>query len=322
MSVRRQLTRTDCYHGNIGRKNAEEELRKSIYEVGTFLIRSSTDKPNYALSLKSPLKQSIAHYLILWHGPIYQPFYSIEGGPLFPNISQLISFYTRSNEGLPCTLGFSVISNPMPRLQQPPAYPETLIDKIHVAAFAGDLTTIQELVSLNPNCVNIRNAMQCTPLHVACLCCHENVVIELLKAKADVDAVDIRGYTPLMYAATVGHTTICQKLLNDGANLAQRSPVTGRYALHEVAMRGYHNCLQLLLDRGAPLLATSYDNKTPLDIARFWNREECCNILDRESKRETGTMDGDWLHQDISDEVKFLRFNQLTDHARICTKLE
>lgn len=85
----------------------------------------------------------------------------------------------------------------------------------------------------------------------------------------------------LQYAATIGHTTICQILLNYDANLAQRSSVTGRYAIHEAAMRGYSNCLQMLADRGSPLLATSYDDKTPLQIASLWNRQDCCAILSK-----------------------------------------
>lgn len=197
MAARKQRSRTDCFHGNIGRRSAEEELQKAIYGVGTFLIRSSTDRPNYALSLKSPQRSSIAHYLIVWHGSIYNPHFSIEGGPLFRNINHLIQYYSGNSEGLPCTLGESVIKDPIPRLSQPPNNPIALTDKVHIAAYVGDLTTMQHLVSFNVDCVNIKNAIQCTPLHVATLEGHENVVKELLQANADVNAPDSRGYTPL-----------------------------------------------------------------------------------------------------------------------------
>jgi ankyrin repeat protein len=110
----------------------------------------------------------------------------------------------------------------------------------------------------------------------------ETIVKSLLEHRADVNARDYKGSTPLMLAdrppkdevpssATIqnntGDTTkLVEILLDHGAeiNAANEEKIT---VLHIAAWEGNEAVLRVLLNRGADVNAGMKDNSTPLDLA-------------------------------------------------------
>jgi len=105
-----------------------------------------------------------------------------------------------------------------------------------------------------------------TPLQYAASFGRLDVVRLLLKHKATVDAVDLAGRTPLMWAAWKGHTEITEALLEAGANFKQTSRGTKWTALHFAANKGQFEAAQLLMEHGASSTAKNTQGKTPLDL--------------------------------------------------------
>ena len=75
--------------------------------------------------------------------------------------------------------------------------------------------------------VNAENDYGSTPLHWAAYYGHAAVVAQLLQAKANPTAVNKYGYTPAKTAESRGHSDLA-KLLQEAA----KRIVTGRCALH------------------------------------------------------------------------------------------
>lgn len=70
-----------------------------------------------------------------------------------------------------------------------------------------------------------RSKLGCSPLWLACAYGHEQVVAELIAAKADVEASDAARVSPLQAAAVREHTHIVHQLLLAGAkNAILRTP--------------------------------------------------------------------------------------------------
>ncbi|XP_047044499.1 ankyrin-1-like [Lolium rigidum] len=86
--------------------------------------------------------------------------------------------------------------------------------------------------------------------------------------RVDVDALDICGRTPLVWAI-IGkgvHVDIVRYLLDHGAN-PDNVDITGLTPLHEAAKIGHCEVVELLLSRGAFVDPFSTDHGTPLHVA-------------------------------------------------------
>ncbi|WP_353284266.1 ankyrin repeat domain-containing protein [Wolbachia endosymbiont (group A) of Lasioglossum fulvicorne] len=90
---------------------------------------------------------------------------------------------------------------------------------LHLAARLGKLEAVEGLLEKKAN-VNAQNDTGKTPLHVAAEHDHKEVVEALLKVEGiNVNAQDGYGSTPLHLAAKMGHTEIVKDLLDKGANV-------------------------------------------------------------------------------------------------------
>ena len=90
------------------------------------------------------------------------------------------------------------------------------------AAKSGDVNTISSLLKSDPSLINACDTDGSTPLHCATWKGHANVVELLLKAGANVNAVNQNehwGTTPLHAAAHANEAKIAQVLLDHGANV-------------------------------------------------------------------------------------------------------
>jgi len=104
-------------------------------------------------------------------------------------------------------------------------------------------------------------------LHVAAARGNGQILEELIDAKADVQALDANGNTPLDSAVLHGQAFAVDVLLRHHADATYVHPLDGRGALHEACMRGFANLVQPLVNAGADPTARDRFGQTPLDIA-------------------------------------------------------
>ncbi len=109
-----------------------------------------------------------------------------------------------------------------------------------------------------------------TPLHVASRDGHTAIVAELLKAGADVNAVEPTfGAVPLHKAVYNGHAPITALLVRcDGINLDFQGATNGYTPLHDALWHGFADCAKILIDAGARLDLRGHDGLRPLDLAK------------------------------------------------------
>ncbi|XP_009083349.1 PREDICTED: ankyrin repeat domain-containing protein 27 [Acanthisitta chloris] len=143
---------------------------------------------------------------------------------------------------------------------------------LHMAALHGHA----ELVSINTahGCTAwtrraglvSRNAKQAVPLHLACQKGHFQVVKCLMDYNAKQNKKDIYGNTPLIYACSSGQYETTALLLQHGA-CVNLSNAKGNTALHEAARGGRAALVELLLQNGALTDLRNERDCTPGDCA-------------------------------------------------------
>ncbi|NOY41481.1 MAG: hypothetical protein GXP26_06555 [Planctomycetes bacterium] len=122
---------------------------------------------------------------------------------------------------------------------------------IHRAARDGKLAALQVLLAQGTD-VNLQQRnLRGTALHYAAEAGNADIIRELLKHKAETEARDTRGYTPLMRAAKKGSAEVVKLLLEAGANINAK-PEVGEWSALCLAIHGKHQeTVQLLVDRRA-----------------------------------------------------------------------
>jgi ankyrin repeat protein len=111
------------------------------------------------------------------------------------------------------------------------------------AAYFGRLAVVKLLVEKSR-----ANLSSGSHLLAAAHAGHEEIVIYLIKQKADVNAVDADGGTPLHGSAYNGHLGCCEKLIEAGATMAKVDN-RGTTPLHVAARNGHVDVIRTLLDR-------------------------------------------------------------------------
>ncbi|MBW4572630.1 MAG: ankyrin repeat domain-containing protein [Tolypothrix carrinoi HA7290-LM1] len=108
-----------------------------------------------------------------------------------------------------------------------------------------------------------------TPLLVAARDGHTEIVVELLKAGADVNATEPTfGAVPLHKAVYNGHADITTILVEQpGIDINFQGATNGYTPLHDAIWHGFADCTQILIEAGARLDLKGHDGKTPLNIA-------------------------------------------------------
>jgi len=102
---------------------------------------------------------------------------------------------------------------------------------------------------------------------------------------AQVNHVDGRGRTPLMYAVWNGHITVVEQLLRAGARIDLEDDIGGK-ALSYAVCRGYNDMLELLLKKGTKAGSEDRTRMALLLSAAEKNDEDAVKLL-----LETGKID-------------------------------
>ncbi len=123
---------------------------------------------------------------------------------------------------------------------------------LHAAAFKGDAATIERLAGTKAN-LNARDSYGRTPLHVATFARQREAIRSLVKAGADLSLLESDRYDCVTIAAVANDDETLRVLLALGASAKQ---VTSRYdgtALIASAHLGHIGVVRQLIAAGAPL---------------------------------------------------------------------
>ncbi|CAI4227096.1 unnamed protein product [Auanema sp. JU1783] len=152
-----------------------------------------------------------------------------------------------------------IFSRPMP-----PLHVETNFEMdAFTAASIGDSKLIAVLIGKQPNLVSLKNRSSWSPLLYAAYLGHHPVCTILLDNNAQIDECNRRGQTALMLAAACGNKEVVKVLLERGAS-TDRADRFGRQALHYAANCSQNDVVDLLLAAGADPNATDEEAMTPV----------------------------------------------------------
>ena len=202
-------TKSECwFHGKISRENAVHIL-ESIpggTRDGTFIVRESVSSVgHYVLCLKA--RNTDHHFQIVNHGDAW---FSIDNGPVFQGLDDLIHHYSQAPDGLPTQLRTFVPGMP------PPATTRKRLDtELHAAVIKKDIEVVKKILKApyfqKTGDVNSRNQDGCTPVHEAAKHGHTEILRLLLAKNPDVHIRDSNGATPLHVSCaliSISHYTI------------------------------------------------------------------------------------------------------------------
>ncbi len=139
----------------------------------------------------------------------------------------------------------------------------------------GSFNVFEALVRHPQTQLNVRNPHGETALMLVCLKGDLKLAKLMISRQADVNQP---GWTPLHYAATGGHTSLIQLLLDESAYIDAESP-NGTTPLMMAARYGNAKSVQLLIDEGADINLKNQLGLTALDFAKQGNRPDAQKIL-------------------------------------------
>jgi ankyrin repeat protein len=161
---------------------------------------------------------------------------------------------------------------------------------LHMAALEGHADIVQVLLQHRAD-PKATNPDLFTPLHAAARRGHAAAAALLLKAGADPNAMDQIFGTPLHEAVQRGHPEVVRLLLKAGASPDLRDAKRGATALHMIGWnivfeRGHEQAMDLLLAAGANRNLPNKEGLTPLDyVIRNPNKPAIKPMISRGFKR-------------------------------------
>ncbi|EQC41689.1 hypothetical protein SDRG_01647 [Saprolegnia diclina VS20] len=153
-----------------------------------------------------------------------------------------------------------------------------------VAAFQGNVNVVGFLLSCLDIEVDLQDRFGATPLMLAVSEGHDEIVTQLLDANCALDFIDAEHRTALVCALDDednAHVDLATLLIERGADI-NLANLTGYSALHLAIQLGDLGLVQLLLDHGANMeatTATEYGRDTPLTLALELERTEIAQHL-------------------------------------------
>jgi ankyrin repeat protein len=123
-----------------------------------------------------------------------------------------------------------------------------------------------------------------TPLHWAAYAGDKEMVKFLLLNKANVNAKNGQGQTPLI--SGLKYKEVVEVLLAAKAKVNVRDYIFGNTELHWAALWGCSDAAELLLQSGLDVNAKNRDGQTPLDLAEDSNKGDVVSILRRHGGKD------------------------------------
>lgn len=148
---------------------------------------------------------------------------------------------------------------------------------LHLAALGGCPRTVSSLVQQGAD-LDHQTARGFTALHFAAMGGHKDVVEKLLEERASIYIKSDDKLTPLAYAAQGGYGTIVDMLLDKHPSEAVDENTYARGAMHRAIKYGRVEIFSRLIQRGAPVEATT-NWLTPLHNAARYGQEKIVEIL-------------------------------------------
>jgi ankyrin repeat protein len=159
------------------------------------------------------------------------------------------------------------------RPEKPEAVP------LYHAARLGFRDLAEHLIAEHPEHVNARGGEEETPMHVAVLEGHFDILLLFIEHGADVNGRSSkRGDTPLHRASKNGGLEAGQILLDRGADIEVQNNYNNT-ALMVATIEGHTEFARMLLDRGAMIDARCERGRTPLHWAVYRGRTEMMRLL-------------------------------------------
>lgn len=136
----------------------------------------------------------------------------------------------------------------------------------------------------------LRNRNDESPLMMAALKGHLDMARQLLALGAHINKP---GWAALHYAATGGHLSLMDWLLEEHAFIDAQSP-NGTTPLMMAAMYGSPEAVKLLIQAGADIQMRNEKGMTALDFAQSANRHNAVELLVEAHRRSQGVPRGQW----------------------------
>ncbi|XP_041355788.1 tyrosine-protein kinase HTK16-like [Gigantopelta aegis] len=286
------------YHGKISRESAESILEEALEKQGSinglFLVRDSTaSESDFSLSLVSDNK--------IYHFQIHQKFdgiFHIDDGPAIQGLDKLVVYYINGAYGLPTQLSSFCKGS------TPPSHSRKLgvTNLLHRAVLEGDRNLVHRLLR-HPKCPNVdaKNSKGSAALHIAAFYGFDDVIDVLLDYSADVKLLDTNGHTALHRACVNNHPGSVAILMSKGhSNAQERCPHNGWVPMHEAAMKGYINCIKMLVKFNAASFPRSKNNETPWDLAEKYGRRDCVQFFGSYKLADLPHKPKEWFHPEVN----------------------
>ena len=182
------------FHGKITRENAAHLVSNGPggRREGLFLVRESLRMSgSFVLTLWA--RNQVHHFQVVGHG---EGWFSVDNGPLFQGLDELIHHYQCRADGLPAQLHDYIVGS-----QPPLGARKRLETDLHRAVIGKDLATVLKILSqpctANSGTVDSQNGEGSTPLHEAAKRGYIDILDVLLQQKPDLTIRDSKGSTAL-----------------------------------------------------------------------------------------------------------------------------
>jgi ankyrin repeat protein len=146
---------------------------------------------------------------------------------------------------------------------------------LYLAFRDGSLNVAKVLIDWPKTNVEARTDLDESPLMIAALKGHLELVKKLIDRGADVNKT---GWTPLHYAASAGHLRVMELLLEQHAYIDAESP-NGTTPLMMAANYGTPAATKLLLEAGADPTLRNQVGMTAVDFAKRADRRDLAELL-------------------------------------------
>lgn len=166
---------------------------------------------------------------------------------------------------------------------------------LYLAAINGHTDIVQLLIA-NGADINLLNEYGETTLHKAAEEGNEGAVTMLLDMGAKLNLQDCDGLTPLLAAAQWGKTAIVRILLDRGASINEKDHY-GYTPLHRAVSHGNKATVKLFIARGANIYQRSHKGELPLDLAQ---KQDIVNLIHRVMVKAQMTTLARATHQPLS----------------------